>query len=108
MAANTKNVTTASHAPFAWVCTGNTVCENALITAYARQMRSVSPEIIDDIAADFRLGIQTPALETTQASDELNVRKAAQTMLELYAQMKAGQTREEDQRTRVRVRVAEQ
>ena len=86
----------------------NTICENALIAAYGRQMPNVSPEIIDNIAADFRLGIQTPALETTQASDELNVRKAAQTMLELYAQMKAEQTREEDQRTRVRVRVAEQ
>jgi general secretion pathway protein A len=86
----------------------NTVCENALIAAYAKQMQSVSPEIIDNIAADFRLGIQTPALETRQASDELDVRKAAQTMLELYAQLKAEQKREEDQRTRVRVRVAEQ
>src|SRR5580692_887036 len=29
----------------------NTVCENALITAYARQARSVTPDIIEDIAA---------------------------------------------------------
>jgi hypothetical protein len=35
----------------------NTVCENALITAYARQARSVTPDIIEDIAADFRLGV---------------------------------------------------
>ena len=35
----------------------NTICENALIAAYARQMPSVSPEIIDDIAKDFRLGV---------------------------------------------------
>ena len=34
----------------------NTICENALIAAYARQMRSVSPEIIDNIATDFRAG----------------------------------------------------
>jgi general secretion pathway protein A len=86
----------------------NTVCENALITAYARQMRSVSPEIIDDIAADFRLGIQTPALETRETSDELDVRKAARTLLELYAHLKAEQKREEDLRTGVRFRVAEQ
>ena len=38
----------------------NTICENALIAAYARQMPSVSPDIIDDIATDFRLGVQTP------------------------------------------------
>src|SRR5580698_8907557 len=36
----------------------NTICENALIAAYARQMQSISPDIIDDIATDFRLGIQ--------------------------------------------------
>jgi general secretion pathway protein A len=86
----------------------NTICENALIAAYARQMRSVSPDIIDDIAADFRLGIQTPALETRQTSDELDVPKAAQRLLELYAHLKAEQKREEDPRTRVRVRVGGQ
>jgi type II secretory pathway predicted ATPase ExeA len=83
----------------------NTICENALIAAYARQMRSVSPDIIDDIATDFRLGIQTPALERT-SSDELDARKAAQTLLQLYAHLQAEQKRE-DVNTRVRLRVAE-
>src|ERR1700726_2506455 len=41
----------------------NTVCENALIAGYSRQMRSVSPDIVDDIARDFRLGVQTPQVE---------------------------------------------
>jgi hypothetical protein len=85
----------------------NTVCENALIAAYARQMRSVSPNIIDDIATDFRLGIQTPALETSK-SDELDARRAAQTLLQLYAHLQADQKREEEVRTRVRLRVSEQ
>ena len=35
----------------------NTVCENALITAYARQLETISPEIIDEVAADLRLGV---------------------------------------------------
>ena len=30
----------------------NTICESALITAYARQIRSISPEIIDEVATD--------------------------------------------------------
>ena len=84
----------------------NTICENALIAAYAKQMRSVSPDIIDDIATDFRLGIQTPALERSN-SDELDARKAAQTLLELYANLQAEQKREEEVRTRVRLRVSE-
>jgi len=84
----------------------NTICENALIAAYARQMRSVSPDIIDDIASDFRLGIQTPALETRN-SDELDARRAAQTLLQLYAQLHTEQKREDEMKTRVRFRVAE-
>ena len=35
----------------------NTICENALIIAYARQMQSVTPEIIEDVAKEFRLDV---------------------------------------------------
>jgi len=35
----------------------NTVCENALITAFARQLTSVPPNIIDEVAYDLRLGV---------------------------------------------------
>jgi general secretion pathway protein A len=77
----------------------NTICENALIAGYARQMPSVSPEIIDDIAKDFRLGAtMRPEKKTT--SDELDVRKAARTLLALYAQLQAAQTQEEEVKTR--------
>src|ERR1700735_3852663 len=42
----------------------NTICENALVTAYAKQMRSVTPEIIQGIAEDFRLDVvQPPVME---------------------------------------------
>jgi general secretion pathway protein A len=33
----------------------NTICENALITAYARRLPSVTAEIVDEVAKDFRL-----------------------------------------------------
>jgi general secretion pathway protein A len=35
----------------------NTICENALITAYARRLFSVSTEIVDEVARDFRLDL---------------------------------------------------
>jgi general secretion pathway protein A len=35
----------------------NTVCENALLTAYARQEQSISPDIIEEVAREFRLGM---------------------------------------------------
>jgi general secretion pathway protein A len=64
----------------------NTICENALIAAYAKQARSVSPNIVEDIAADFRLGITRESKpEKITSMDDLDVRKAAKTLLELYA-----------------------
>ena len=35
----------------------NTVCENALITAFARQSPIVEPDVVEEVAADFRLGV---------------------------------------------------
>jgi len=87
----------------------NTLCENALIAAYARQMPIVSPDIIDDIARDFRLGVQTPRVEKRKMPVELDARKAAQTLLALYAHLQAEQMQEEHEelKTRVRMRVTE-
>ncbi|MGA8151656.1 MAG: AAA family ATPase [Terriglobales bacterium] len=64
----------------------NTICENALIAAYAKQSPIVTAEIIEGIATDFRLGVthQTRA-EQNKSSEEIDVRKAARTLLELYA-----------------------
>jgi general secretion pathway protein A len=38
----------------------NTICENALIGGYARQLRSVPPDIIGEVADDFRLNVARP------------------------------------------------
>jgi len=55
----------------------NTVCENALITAYSRQLPSVSPEIIDEVAADFRLDITpTPRWKQTTSTDNGELQQA--------------------------------
>ena len=35
----------------------NTICENALVAAYARQIQSVPPDIIEDVAREFRLDV---------------------------------------------------
>jgi general secretion pathway protein A len=63
----------------------NTVCENALITAYARQSRSVTPDIIEDIASDFRLGVvHQPNTEAPTTNEEGDARRAAKTLLLLH------------------------
>jgi general secretion pathway protein A len=73
----------------------NTICENALIAAYARQASSVTVDIIDGIAHDFRLGVQTSPMEKKNMPGEPDVRKAAQTLFEIYARLQGEQEREE-------------
>jgi general secretion pathway protein A len=67
----------------------NTICENALITAYARKMNSVTPEIIEDVATDLRLNVlYTPPLEIPAEFDESFAIKASRTLVELLAHLK--------------------
>ena len=50
----------------------NTVCENALITAFARQLTSVPPNIIDEVAYDLRLGVAIrPRAERSEGEGEV-------------------------------------
>ena len=81
----------------------NTVCENALIAAYSRQAPSVTPEIIDTIASDFRLGVQTRAPESSVSAETISVQKAAQTLLELYTHLHNERLRDEELKTRLRI-----
>ena len=62
----------------------NTICENALVTAYAKQMRTVTPDIVHGIAEDFRLEV-VPLDPERDEIDEIDVRRAAKTLLDLFA-----------------------
>jgi general secretion pathway protein A len=64
----------------------NTICENGLITAYARQMQSVTPEIIEDVAKEFRLrATDSPEEKSTANSRETDFRRAMRVLLERYS-----------------------
>jgi general secretion pathway protein A len=49
----------------------NTICENALITAYARRLPNATAEIIDEVARDFRLDLANanPMLDARSGSE---------------------------------------
>ena len=65
----------------------NTLCENALIHGYANQLRSIGPEIIAEIAADFRLNVIHPE-KTATRGNSAEVEQAAKTLLDLYAHLR--------------------
>jgi general secretion pathway protein A len=75
----------------------NTICENALLTAYTRQMRSVTPEIIDGVVEDFRLDVVgRTEVEGDLEVDGADLQRVAKTLLELYASLRKSRARDEE------------
>jgi general secretion pathway protein A len=65
----------------------NTVCENALITSFAKRVGSVVPEVIEEVALDFRLGVTHPAVREAKTQvDKSNqdALQAVKTLLQLH------------------------
>ena len=81
----------------------NTLCENALIDGYARRLRSISPEIVEEIAADFRLNIVLPstAEDAMERERSMDIQQAANTLLDLYENLRSTRDRERNWEVRV-------
>ena len=86
----------------------NTICENALITAYARQLPGVTPAIIEEAAADLRLGVvRAPESSRLGVLGEADVRLAAQTLFDLLASLKDLSSRDRELGRSMSTRVRE-
>ena len=79
----------------------NTLCENALIHGYARQASKLTPQMIEEIAVDFRLNIVRSAA-TKSADSPKDVEQAAKTLLDLYASLRRAKSSGEELRGVVR------
>lgn len=79
----------------------NTICENALIQGYARQSKVITPEIVEEIAADFRLDMTDSTTAMKEEGTSSEVERAARTLLELYASLQ----RTQESRTAIRIPV---
>jgi general secretion pathway protein A len=78
----------------------NTLCENALINGYAKQAQSVTSEIVEEIAADFRLNVvhAVPSEHPSNEDHGAEVQRAARTLLDLYASLQRAQRSGADMR----------
>lgn len=69
----------------------NTICENALITGYARQLTIITPDVIEDVAREFRLDtVQGPERQDAEAAREreIDARRAARILDDLYTALR--------------------
>jgi general secretion pathway protein A len=84
----------------------NTICENALIHGYARQLQSIPAEVIKEIASDFRLNAEKPKKgRNGQKPSAVEVEHAAKTILDLIERLRGAQ---EDQNLSAQASVGEQ
>lgn len=76
----------------------NTLCENALIHGYATQSKSITPETIKAVAADFRLNVvhSPTGLPGGKNGHSAEVERAAKILLDLYASLHNAQQAEPD------------
>jgi general secretion pathway protein A len=66
----------------------NTICENALIIAYAQQDHVVTPKIIEDVAREFRLDQCSGEAGAFAKTDEIDPRQAVRILLDLFSQLR--------------------
>ena len=79
----------------------NTLCENGLIHGYARQSQKITPEMIEEIALEFRLNVvnpEAPANRTVSGEPATDVEQAARTLLDLYAGLRKVQSNRDELR----------
>ena len=78
----------------------NTICENALIHGYARQTQSIPAEVIEEIAADFRLNVLHPSAAEPEMTGDASteVGRAARALLDLYTHLRNTQDGKADLR----------
>jgi general secretion pathway protein A len=63
----------------------NTICENALITTFARNMTCATPDVIEDVAREFRLDLVCSSeAESAEVRNQTDVQRAIDLLVGLY------------------------
>jgi general secretion pathway protein A len=66
----------------------NSISENALIAAYARQVPTVSPEIVDGVAKEFRLDVVKAVTGNERSDGDMSAQRTAKLLLDLAATLR--------------------
>jgi general secretion pathway protein A len=77
----------------------NTICENALLSGYAKQAATITQEIIDDVARDLRLGVVAMeprnygGAQLSKEKEQNDLLLAVKTLLEVRDRMQQAETK---------------
>ena len=80
----------------------NTICENALISAYARQSPTVTPDIIGNVAKEFRLNLVfSPEAEGIEIQQKKDLEGAITLLLDSFTALRRRIANDSDERVPV-------
>lgn len=79
----------------------NTVCENVLINAYAKQLHTITPAMVDEAAYDLRLGVVSLAAEEENKTGDDELRRAVRSLLDFSEALDAARSQKETIKMRV-------
>jgi general secretion pathway protein A len=65
----------------------NTICENSLITGYAKQLPAITPDVVVGVAKDFHLTSNGSKLGKESQGADLDLERAKNFFLDLYSSM---------------------
>jgi general secretion pathway protein A len=66
----------------------NTICENALVAAYARRQPSITPDIVVHVAKELRLDVVTSSeAEEAEKHNRMKAKRAMGALIDLFATM---------------------
>jgi general secretion pathway protein A len=86
----------------------NTICENSLIAAYARQQPAVTPDLIEDVAREFRLDMPfARAGRPGAAPGEVDPEQSTNVLFDLFAAVRRPVDSESDPLVEVTVESSE-
>jgi len=77
----------------------NTICENALLSGYAKQATTITAEIIDDVARDLRLGVvaveqkNNGGAELSKETEQNDLLLAMKKLLEVHDRIQGAGTK---------------
>jgi len=81
----------------------NNICDGALISGYGSQMKTISPAIIDEVAADLRISLKSSAskltgtpLSSNTSEEDLSRKMLVRTLLRLARMLDPGLPAEND------------
>ena len=71
----------------------NSICENALITAYTRRSTTVTADIIDDVLRELRVDVTISESDRVKSQSEAEIERAASLLREIFAYLSKPSTR---------------